>query len=567
MKLKLPVQQFEPPVEQPLTEARITGGMNSYLDPADIPNSQATVLANARTSADFTRRAPGVFGLAGADLFLLLQEVGSNIVGPFVRLEDGNGIYLEPNIGPDGKPVLMFTQWNRFDGTTVLIRFSEDRLDRYSSGTWSQITGTLNGTAKDGIRFVQTADASNDYFIFTNNGADKIQQINSGATSFSALSSSTTINTKYKYICAFFNRIVGANRAASSSSPSSSANPVLIGWSGDFNFTEWNPANDISAGSTPLVEAQSDYADPITGLFGFASVMLILRERSLWTATKRPVASNPFAFQAAFPYVGCDTPSSAVQTRNGIVWYDYRTNQVYSYEVGSSPQPIGNPIKNTLFDSITDRDLVWGSYDPATNTYYLTVPSTTTTNSRIFLFNFNTGSWSYDDREGAYGFYPVDGGPGRLNYDQITGTYAQLTAGVADYNAIGITAATPTVNYIGYSNGAIRYEIEFDRNSQTFNWTSKVYRLPADDMMIARLMVLFEPIRSGAFTVQYKKNNGNWVNYRDVYFEAIDGRTREYFTKLVRANEYQWRIISGAGDFKLLEYKIDISASKEDKSQ
>lgn len=534
-KYKLPVQQFESPIEQPLTEARITGGMNSYIDPADIPASQATILANGRTTADFTQRASGVAVLAGTP--------------------------------PDTKPVLMYTQWNRFDGTTLTLRFSEDRVDKYSAGVYTNITGTLNGTAKDGIRFVQTADATTDYFIFTNNGADKIQIINNLGTSFGALSASTTINTKYKYICAFFNRIVAANRVTSAASPVSAANPVLIAWSGDFNFTQWDPAIDISAGNTPLVEAQSDYADPITGLFGFASVMLILRERSLWTATKRPVASNPFAFQAAFPYVGCDTPSSAVQTRNGIVWYDYRTNQVYSYEVGASPTPIGDPIKNTLFNAITDRDLVWGSFDPVDNTYYLTIPSTTSTNSRIFLFNFNTGSWSYDDRVKAYGVYPLDGGPGRLNYDQLTGTYDQLTAAVADYNAIGVTAASPPVNYIGYSDGVLKYEVEADTGSEEFNWTSKVYRLPSGDQMIARLMILFEPLRSGAMTVQYKKNNGNWTTYRTVSFTGVDGRTRQYFTKLVRANEYQWRITSSTGDFKLLEYKIDISVSPEDKSQ
>lgn len=534
-KYRLPTQQFDTPVEQPLSEARISGGMNSYIDPADLPNPQATILANGRTSADYTMRAPGVTTLSGTP--------------------------------PDTKPVLMFTQWNRFDGTTVTLRFSEDRVDRYSSGTYTQLTGTLNGTAEDGIRFVQTADASNDYFIFTNNGADKIQIIDSTATSFSALSSSTTINTKYRYICAFFNRIVGANRVVSASSPVSAANPVLIGWSGDFNFTEWNPANDISAGSTPLVEAQSDYADPITGLFGFASVMLILRERSLWTATKRPVASNPFAFQAAFPYVGCDTPSSAVQTRNGIVWYDYRTNQVYSYEVGASPQPIGDPIKNTLFDAITDRDLVWGSFDPVQNTYYLTIPSTSSTNSRIFLYNYNTGSWSYDDRVKAYGVYPLDGGTSRLQYDQLTGTYDQLTAAVANYDAIGLTAASPPVNYIGYSDGVIKYETDTDTGSEQFDWTSKVYRIPSGDQMISRLMILFDPLRTGTLTVQYKRNGGNWVTYRTVSFTGVDGRTRQYFTKLVRANEYQWRILSSAGNFKLLEYKIDISTSPEDKTQ
>jgi hypothetical protein len=562
MKPRLPILQVEPPIEQPLVEARITGGMNSRIDPADISNSQATLFVNGRTSADFTRRAPGVTALAGT--------------------------------APDAKPVLMYTQWYRFDGTTVFLRFTEDRIDKYSNGTYTQLTGTLNGTAQDGIRFVQTADASDDYFIFTNNGADKIQVLNSTPTSFAALSSSTTINTKYKYICAFFNRIVAANRVASASSPTSSANPVLIAWSGDFNFTEWNPANDISAGSTPLVEAQSDYADPITGLFGFASVMLILRERSLWIATKRPVASNPFAFQAAFPYVGCDTPSSATQTRNGIVWYDYRTNQVYVYEVGSPPRPIGDAIKNNIIGAITDRDLVWGSYDQINNTYFLTIPSTTTTNARIFHYNFDTGSWGYDDKESAYGVYPVDGGASRLDYDQLTGTYAELTAAVSTYDDIGVTAASPPVNYIGYTDGVLRYEdVNADNfllaqesgtgllllesgsggillensNAGQLNWTSKIYRIPSGDQMISRLMILFRPTRTGNFNVEYRKNSSDWVQYKNISFAATQGRTRIYFTKLIRANEFQWRVLCERGNLDLLEYKIDLSVSPEDKTE
>jgi hypothetical protein len=510
--------------------------MNSYIDPADLPNPQASVFANGRTKADFTKKAPGLATLAGTV--------------------------------PDTKPVLMYTQWYRFDGTTVLLRFSEDRVDKYSAGTYTQVTGTLNGTAQDGIRFVQTADASSDYFIFTNNGADKIQVLNATPSSFAALSASTTINTKYKYICAFFNRIVAANRVASAASPVSAANPVLIAWSGDFNFTEWNPANDISAGSTPLVEAQSDYADPITGLFGFASVMLILRERSLWIATRRPVASNPFAFQAAFPYVGCDTPSSATQTRNGIVWYDYRTNQVYVYEVGASPRPIGDAIKKNIIGAITDRDLVWGSYDQINNTYFLTIPSTSSTNTRIFHYNFDTNSWGYDDKESAYGVYPVDGGVSRLNYDQLTGTYAELQAAVATYDDIGVTAASPPVNYIGYTNGVLKYEDpQSDLGIEQFDWRSKIFRIPSGDQMVSRLMILFEPIRSGSFNITYRKNNTGWTLYKTVAFDGTQGRTRMYFTKLVRANEYQFRIRCSEGDFKLLEFKIDLSATPEDKNE
>jgi hypothetical protein len=78
-------------------------------------------------------------------------------------------------------------------------------------------------------------------------------------------------------------------------------------------------------------------------------------------------------------------------------------------------------------------------------------------------------------------------------------------------------------------------------------------------------MVLFESWRAGSFTLQYSRNGGPWQNYKTVEFTSMQGRTRTYCVKLVRANEYQFRIVSSEGNFKLLEYKIDVSASPEDK--
>lgn len=524
MALRLPVQQTESPGIAPLAEARITGGMNSRIDAADIPANVASLLKNARTSSDNTQRAPGFVELAGTK--------------------------------PDSLPVLMYTQYTRFDESIVYLRFSRSRVDKYTSGTYTQVTGTLSGTDKDGIRWITTADATRDYFIFTNNGANAIQVLNPAVTSFATLGNAG----RYRYACSFFNRIVAANKV-----DPSTPNPVLIAWSGDFNFTEWNPLTDISAGSTPLTEAQSDYADPITGLFAFASVMLILRERSLWTATKRPVASSPFAFQAAFPSVGCDTPSSASQMRNGIVWYDFRSNQVYAYQVGQIPQPIGTPIKDEILGAITDKDLVWGSYDAVKNTYILTIPSTTTTVSKIFFYNFDTDSWHYDEVVGAYGYYPVDGGSTRLVYDQLTGTYDQLAA-AGTYNNIGAVAESPPKNFIGTVSGSLLEELpSSDSMSGEFKWESKVFRLPMGDQSISKLMLLFEPTRTGSLTLEYRRNGGAWKEYKTVSFNPVDGRTRIYCKKHIRANEFQWRIRSASGNFKLLEYKIEMSPSLEDK--
>jgi hypothetical protein len=524
MKLRLPIQQVQPPEVNLLSEARIIGGMNSRIDPADLSNNIATVLKNARTKADYTLRAGGVSLVSASP--------------------------------PDAKPVLLYTSYKEFDATTIYFRFSEDRVDKLTSNTYSSISGTLAGTEKDRIRFVQTADASNDYFIFTNNGANKVQIFNSALTSFGDLGDAG----KYRYICAFFNRIVVANKV-----DSTTPNPVLIAWSGDFNFTQWNPSTDISAGSNPLVEAQSDYSDPITGLFAFASVMLILRERSLWIATKRPVASNPFNFQAAFPSVGCDTPNSATQTQDGIIWYDLRSNNVYLYQVGGTPQVIGDPVRDDILGYITDPEIVWGSYDKTDNTYFLTVPSTTSPITRIFVFNLSTQSWSFDERQDVFGVYPVDGGAGRLSYDQLTGTYNQISANNSQYNDIGVTTSKPPEVYYGYTDGELGLEVDSDTQSEQFCFESKIYRSPVGDLMISRLMLLYQPTRNGSMILEYRRNGGSWVTYKTVSFSGIQGRSRAYITKLIRANDFQWRVRSSTGNFKLLEYRIEISASPEDK--
>jgi hypothetical protein len=181
--------------------------MNSRIDPADLPNNVAVLSKNSRTSADFTMRAPGVE---------MITETP-----------------------PDAKPVLLYTQFQRFSGADVYLRFSEDRVDKFS-GVWGAVTGTLTGGSTDRIRFTQTADASADYFIFTNNGADEIQVFNAAVSSFANLGNAG----RFRYVTAFFNRIVAANKV-----DSTTPNPVLLAWSGDFNYAEWNPLTDVSAGA------------------------------------------------------------------------------------------------------------------------------------------------------------------------------------------------------------------------------------------------------------------------------------------------------------------------------
>lgn len=493
-----------------LAEARIDGGQNTRIDPADLPNDTFVDARNVRVTSDRTQRA-----------------VGTAVFTP---------------VKPNSNRVLLFTSAKRFDGTSIYMRFDTQKLHRITAGSWVEITGS--GFASGVTQRPRLVTLNDRYFFI--NGRDYIQEINFTANTYARLGNAP----RYTYACGFFNRLVGANLY-----DASSPNPVQIGWSGDINFGEWNPATDVSAGSTPLVEAQSDYQEAITGIFGFAQVMLILRERSLWTATKRPVASNPFAFQAAFPYVGCDSPNSAAQTRNGLCWYDLRTNQVYVYTVGDRPREIGDPIKNDLRRLIADPELIQGDYDPIRDRYSLTIPSPTSSTTHIFVFDFSSASWVYDTRENVFGSYALDNVDQQLAIEQLSGAIADLTGNIEDLEG----DSTPPQMYYALNNGDILVgDSNIDAEESILQ--SKLYAQPDAQVVVQKLALKYVPRRIGSFTLEYSTNAGqSWRTYKTVTMDANDvGKRREVVcVKAVRAPEYQWRFRCAEGDLELLEYRIN----------
>lgn len=501
-----------------ISEVRLNGGMNTYIDSADLPTNMFTELTNASFRGDTTGRARGT-------------------------IEHGPD---EPNTDP----ILLYTNFLRFNGNSVYLRFTKDKIYRQGESDWTEITPADDPfSMSEGLRPKFTT--MNDRFFFTpQNGP--IMEIDFENNTYAPLGNAES----YKYITGFFNRIVGANLYHATS-----PNPTLIGWSGDVNFDEWDPFVDISAGSTPLLEAATDFADPITGLFGFAATMLILRERSLWTATKRGVASSPFIFQASFPNVGCDTPGSAAQRKNGIVWYDHRSNQVYSYTIGERPEPIGNAVKYDILRRITDKDLIQGGFDPILNEYHLVIPSTSSTLSYIFVFSFETNAWRQRTLNNCFGMYGMDGQGSGLVIDELKGTIDNLL-GVIDDLGVEFNALPSSVFY-GLDNGKITVEAvatDTDLDAELlFEAVSKMFTFPTDDISVSRLHMEIECIAQGHITLQYSKDAGKtWKTYKTVTWDETDVGTRKRIicTKHIRSRQYMWKLTSSAGAFNLLEYSI-----------
>lgn len=506
------------PIEA-INEVKIDGGMNVYIDPADLPNNVLTLARNVQVSSD-----------------RLVRVAGSAAITP--TKPDSN------------RPITLYV-FQRFSGTSLFLRFTQTALQLRGISSWTTLTtsSAFSLAATDRIRVLPFNDR-----LFFVTGYNNIYEAEFSGNTYNFLGNAP----RYKYITGFFNRIVGANLY-----DASTPNPTLVGWSGDLNFGQWSPATDISAGSTPLLEGAGDFADPITGLFGFASVMLILRERSLWTASKRPVASSPFSFQAAFPSVGCDCPNTATQKRNGLVWYDYRSNQVYDYTLGGRPVEIGDPVKNLIQSRINSKELPIGNYSPITNEYVLTIPGVATTTTYAYIYKFSSGQWTERTIESCNGVYPLDGFSVGLTINDLNGSINAL-AGTIN-NLSGVTSNPPATFFAMYNGDILKSDVNLDSDAGATlesNLTSKVYKFPDRALFITRIRFSYQCSREGSFVVEYNKGNG-WVTLKTISASIAELNTRRRVTivKNIRAREFQWRIRTSSGSFEFLDYSLDISPS------
>ena len=501
--------------EQTILEARINGGMVTSIDQADIENNQFAELKNVTVRYDKTSR-----------------RFGSATFTP---------------AAPDANKILLLTPFARFSGVVSLNRLTASSVYSGTSTLWNAVVGVLSGGTND--RF-STAIA-NDRFFFANNGADYIQELNPTALTHARAGNAP----KYRYITTFNNRIIGANLA-----DAVSPNSVQIGWSGDLAFTEWDPLVDLSAGSTPLVDSPTGYADPITGIFGFTETGLLLRERSLYGISKQPIATSPFNFFAIAPSIGCDCPYSAVSIRNGIAWFDLRTGSVYSYTIGTpEPQQIGFPVEKTIVDQVANTATVFASYNTVHDEYTLCLPSETSTLVRMWTYNFRTKAWSYDEQSNISALSNIDYNSSTLVIDDLVGTIDSLT-GMIDALSNNIAIAS---RFYGKTNGVITIENVLEDDDAGMAYTtsivSKTFQIPRRLGYVNRLRIEYTPRLAGAFTAYYSKDGGlTWNTYKTITWDSDDVGSRKLatFNKHLKCDQYTWKIESASGLFDLLEYEV-----------
>lgn len=523
------------PGKNKFVEARINQGMVTSIDPADLDPGMLQRARNARCRFDRTSRRPGS---------LLLTPTKPNSIA-IVGLA-----YHKTN-----------------NNVKRVIRFTPSTIHYLNAGAWTNVpadvgppAGSLTGAVTDRFRAVTLYDR----FVFTNNGVDVIQEIDFTVPEYKPLGNAP----KYKFITGFYERLVGANLVDSAS------DPTQLGWSAQGNIDEWDPLTDESAGSAPLTDSPSDRADFITGLFGFTNVMIILRERSIWLATKQPIAQNPFYAYTAFPGLGCDAPNSAVVALNGLIWLDTRSETVWFYSPGGEPDPIGRPIEKDLIRGITDQSQVFASFDPIEHEYTVCVPVSTGI-VKCWTFNFRTKAWTYDERPGITSINDIDfalptttiDDLGDIPIDQLQGTIDDLSPDRED---------VPT-RFFGRSDGEILQEddeayvdpafgADFD-GVFTTELVSKSIHIPTDDIYVCEINLELIPRAGGDITIQYSKNGG--VTFATpqklISVESGDiGKPIQYrWVKHIRCRKFAWRLLGMGGQWDLVNYTVYVHKGAE----
>jgi hypothetical protein len=501
----------------PLIAARVNAGMNTSLDAADIDPSAITDGLNLRIRYDKTTRRRGTeyFG----------------------------------DTAPDNEKVLALYNFKDYTGAGTLFRFTKDGIFR-DPENWTPLTGTLTGSETD--RF-NIATAFNKV-VFTNNGVDEIQVIDLATDEFDQLGNAP----RYKYCTVFANRVVGANYVESGTE-----SPIQVGWSGDGNPTEWSPNNDISAGASNIMESPGDTADFITGVFGFTNVMVLLRERSLWVATKNPIASNPFSFYADVPGIGCGCPFSTAVIPGGLVFADHRTQKVYAYTPGQQPTSISTNIEKGLFASIDKPGEVFGSYDNRNNEYSLAVPLAGTSVVRVWTFNFRTQAWAYDERIGLSAISDIEGAAQELTIDQLVGNIDDLVGNIDDL--VG-EVSSATSRLYGYSDGTLQLERLSGDNDAGLEYTarlvSKTFNLDITDQYICQVATEFYCRIPSTFLLYTSKDGGlNWTLARTDTITKVNQPVLLTYNKQIKCRKFTFKIESTIGDWDLLNYGLTVYRS------
>jgi hypothetical protein len=292
--------------------------------------------------------------------------------------------------------------------------------------------------------------------------------------------------------------------------------------------------------------------------------MVMMREKSIWLATKQPIPTDPFYFYSTLPGIGCDCSYSIQLVGNGVVWVDSKKQEVYAYVPGGPEEKLSGNIKNSLFADIVDPTQVFSAYSSQFSEYNIYVPIGGNV-TRAYTYNFDNKAWTLQELYGVTGADNVEVVTASTTIDQLVGPIDSLVGTIDSLSQI----ATESIPFsYGRNDGTIVTEnvnVDIDGAHTDFptgipfetKIVSKLFSLPEVNAYFAKVNLKYISTRVCIIVFEYSRDNGaTWISAKQITTTIFNRTVTLSFRKLIKSNQFTWRFRCTNSDIAILGYEV-----------
>ncbi len=402
------------------------------------------------------------------------------------------------------------------DGSNYLVRFKTDGVDVWQAGAWVAATGTFSGNVHSPFAIT----GWNDRILFTA-GAGGIYQLTFNP-SF-AVAPVPDSPAGVVHLATFAGRVVA------------SLFGTTVQWSVKFDHTDWS---GLGSGFEDLQSAAGGRPDQQCAVVPASDeIAYCVRSESVWQISVTGDFDAPFAFSRIVTHVGSKLPATVKPVKQGFVCVGQR-GQVWHMGPGILEDISGGMVDDFDLD-VRLAELMSAAYDVKQDEYRITIPTASTTSSRVLRYSFLNKAWTEDVYPfpiKSISFTMIVTG---MAVDDLVGTNDSLAGTVDDLG-------TPTrVEGFMYAMKDIRRFVVKDDPTMTDTATKDVaydgtrvatgFRMESGDIKtdfhrrqhFAELMLWYEANIGMTFTFEMSEDGGlTWTALGSPVVIANPGRTR-----------------------------------------
>lgn len=418
------------------------------------------------------------------------------------------------------------------DGSSYVIRFDTDKIYKYGSGAWVQITGAgpFTGTASN----PWTVTAWNNKLL-ASNGVDQLVYIDPAAGTMAAVGAAPA---GILHLTTFAGRVIATL-------------VDKIQWSVKNDYSDWT---GLGSGFESLLSTPGGVVDTIYGVYPIADESaLVVRSGSIWQVVTTGQFDAPFRFSRYYGGVGSKARSGIAAVPRGVM-FPSQDNSVVIVQLDGI-QDVGREIYENLDGTRVDFSSAFSIYNSLRQEYVMAVDEDADgTLDAVYKFSLLEKGWTrekyaFNIRSLGYTKYQMS-----ATVDSLVGTVDSLTDPV---DSLGFQQAG--VGFFVVSSAASKYimlqdplstlesddsgvavSVDLSLTSGLLNYDGIGFRALMNE--IAAAFVVGE---TQTLIIEYSSDSGTtWNNYSSLSVSPKVTPQQVKFTKTVDAPLLQFRLRS-----------------------